>query len=106
MGGRASGPEPLIELFEFTIRLFKNAEGRKLTSTECHDLVCKIGECVVVGGVRRSALLGLSNLSDQRMRDAKSGEWWKLEPQRALSNNSVAYTEDRTSTRLKSSHSC
>jgi ribonucleoside-triphosphate reductase (thioredoxin) len=93
MGGRASGPDPLVDLFKFTICIFKNAEGRRLTSLECHDLVCKIGECVVVGGVRRSALLSLSNLSDQRMRDAKSGEWWVLEPQRALSNNSVAYTE-------------
>lgn len=96
MGGRASGPQPLIDLFEFTIRLFKSAIDngqRKLTSVQCHDLVCMIGECVVVGGVRRSALISLSNLSDQRMRDAKSGEWWVLEPQRAIANNSVAYTE-------------
>lgn len=93
MGGTASGPEPLIELFEFTIRLFQGAVGRKLTSLECHDLVCMIGECVVVGGVRRSALLSLSNLSDQRMRDAKSGEWYELTPWRRISNNSVAYTE-------------
>jgi ribonucleoside-diphosphate reductase alpha chain len=80
-------------LFEFTIRLFQGAVGRKLTSQECHDLVCMIGECVVVGGVRRSALLSLSNLSDQRMRDAKSGEWYELTPWRRISNNSVAYTE-------------
>lgn len=96
MGGRASGPQPLIDLFEFTIRMFKAAidnSQRKLTSVQCHDLVCMIGECVVVGGVRRSALLSLSNLSDQRMRDAKSGEWWVLEPQRSIANNSVAYTE-------------
>jgi ribonucleoside-diphosphate reductase alpha chain len=96
MGGRASGPEPLIELFEFTIRLFKaavDAQQRKLTSVQCHDLVCMIGECVVVGGVRRSALISLSNLSDLRMREAKSGEWYLLEPQRRISNNSVAYTE-------------
>jgi len=93
MGGTASGPGPLIELFEFTIRLFQNAVGRKLTSQECHDLVCMIGECVVVGGVRRSALLSLSNLSDQRMRDAKSGEWYELTPWRRISNNSTAYTE-------------
>jgi ribonucleoside-diphosphate reductase alpha chain len=93
MGGTASGPQPLIELFEFTIRLFQNAVGRKLSSVECHDLVCMIGECVVVGGVRRSALLSLSNLSDQRMRDAKSGEWYELTPWRRISNNSVAYTE-------------
>jgi ribonucleoside-diphosphate reductase alpha chain len=93
MGGRSSGPDPLVDLFEFTVRLFKNAAGRKLTSLECHDLVCKIGDCVVVGGVRRSAMLSLSNLSDQRMRDAKSGQWWELDPHRQLSNNSVAYTE-------------
>ena len=93
MGGTASGPEPLIELFTFTIRLFQNAAGRKLSSVECHDLVCMIGECVVVGGVRRSALLSLSNLSDQRMRDAKSGEWYELTPWRRIANNSVAYTE-------------
>lgn len=93
MGGTASGPDPLIELFEFTVRLFQGAVGRKLTSIECHDLVCMIGECVVVGGVRRSALLSLSNLSDQRMRDAKSGEWYELTPWRRISNNSVAYTE-------------
>jgi ribonucleoside-diphosphate reductase alpha chain len=83
----------VVDLFEFTVRLFKNAAGRKLTSLECHDLVCKIGDCVVVGGVRRSAMLSLSNLSDQRMRDAKSGQWWELDPHRQLSNNSVAYTE-------------
>jgi ribonucleoside-diphosphate reductase alpha chain len=93
MGGTASGPEPLVELFEFTIRLFQGAVGRKLSSLECHDLVCMIGECVVVGGVRRSALLSLSNLSDHRMRDAKSGEWYELTPWRRISNNSVAYTE-------------
>jgi ribonucleoside-diphosphate reductase alpha chain len=93
MGGRASGPDPLRELVDFTIHTFKNAAGRKLTSVECHDICCKIGECVVVGGVRRSALISLSNLSDHRMRDAKSGEWWVLTPHRYLSNNSVAYTE-------------
>lgn len=92
-GGRASGPQPLVDLFEFTIRLFKNAAGRKLTSIECHDILCKVGDIVVVGGVRRSALISLSNLSDQRMRDAKSGQWWASEPQRALANNSAAYTE-------------
>lgn len=92
-GGRASGPEPLVELFEFCINIFKNAAGRKLTSLECHDIMCKIGDIVVVGGVRRSAEISLSNLSDQRMRDAKSGEWWNHNPQRALANNSAAYTE-------------
>lgn len=92
-GGRASGPEPLEELFRFVIAKFKNATGRKLTSLECHDILCKIGEVVVVGGVRRSAMISLSNLSDQRMRKAKSGEWWNNEPQRALANNSVSYTE-------------
>ena len=92
-GGRASGPEPLIDLFNFTINTFKKAKGRKLTSIECHDIMCKIGQVVVVGGVRRSALISLSNLTDERMRMAKSGEWWVDNPQRALANNSVCYTE-------------
>ena len=92
-GGRASGPAPLLDLFNFAVKLFKEAEGRKLSSIECHDLMCKIGEIVVVGGVRRSAMISLSNLSDDRMRHAKSGNWWDNEPQRALANNSVAYTE-------------
>jgi len=92
-GGRASGPQPLVDLFDFTILKFKGARGRKLYSMECHDIVCKTGEVVVVGGVRRSALISLSNLSDQRIRAAKMGEWWKDNPQRALANNSVAYTE-------------
>ena len=92
-GGRASGPAPLVDLFNFAVKMFKGAEGRKLSSIECHDLMCKIGEIVVVGGVRRSAMISLSNLSDDRMRHAKSGNWWDNEPQRALANNSVAYTE-------------
>ena len=92
-GGRASGPAPLVNLFDFTINKFKEAKGRKLSSMECHDIVCKTGEVVVVGGVRRSALISLSNLSDQRIRGAKMGEWWNENPQRALANNSVAYTE-------------
>lgn len=92
-GGRASGPGPLKELFEFTKDKFAGAVGRKLTSTEVHDLMCKIGEVVVVGGVRRSALISLSNLSDDRMRHAKIGAWWETEPQRALANNSAVYTE-------------
>lgn len=92
-GGRSSGPGPLNELFEFTVKLFKGAAGRKLNSLECHDLMCKVADVVVVGGVRRSALLSLSNLSDDRMRHAKMGQWYIIEPQRALSNNSVAYTE-------------
>ena len=92
-GGRASGPEPLESLFRFTVSMFKNAHGRKLSSLECHDIVCKIAEIVVVGGVRRSALISLSNLSDDRMRAAKSGQWWVDNKQRALSNNSAAYTE-------------
>ena len=91
--GRASGPEPLDQLFRFAINIFKNASGRKLTSLECHDLVCKIAEIVVVGGVRRSALISLSNLSDDRMRVAKSGQWWEDNGQRALANNSACYTE-------------
>lgn len=92
-GGRASGPAPLIDLFNFTIKTFKDAQGRKLSSIECHDLMCKIGEVVVVGGVRRSAMISLSNLSDDPMRTAKSGAWWDNNPQRALANNSVAYTK-------------
>ena len=92
-GGRASGPAPLIDLFMFVTHTFKNAVGRKLSSIECHDIMCKIGEVVVVGGVRRSATISLSNLSDDRMRHAKSGDWWKTNVHRALANNSVAYTE-------------
>jgi len=95
-GGRASGPDPLEELFNFTINIFKDAmekQQRKLHSLNCHDLMCKIAEVVVVGGVRRSALISLSNLSDSRMRNAKSGAWWEDNQQRALANNSVAYTE-------------
>ena len=92
-GGRASGPAPLVDLFNFTINTFKKASGRKLSSIECHDIMCKIGEVVVVGGVRRSAMISLSNLSDDRMRTAKSGSWWENNPQRALANNSVSYTE-------------
>jgi len=99
-GGRASGPAPLVDLFNFVTDKFKDAEGRRLSSIEVHDIMCKIGEVVVVGGVRRSAMISLSNLSDDRMRNAKSGEWWddpaqniKRQGQRALANNSVAYTE-------------
>jgi len=91
MGGRASGPQPLVELFNFTVETFKKARGRKLFPIECHDLMCKVGEIVVVGGVRRSALISLSNLNDDQMAHAKSGMWWENEPQRALANNSVAY---------------
>jgi len=92
-GGRASGPAPLVELFDFVIKTFKDAQNRKLSSLECHDIMCKIGEVVVVGGVRRSAMISLSNLSDDRMRHAKSGAWWENNKQRALANNSVSYTE-------------
>ena len=92
-GGRASGPAPLIDLFNFVVAKFKDAQGRKLSSIECHDIMCKIGEVVVVGGVRRSAMISLSNLSDDRMRHAKSGAWWENNPQRALANNSTSYTE-------------
>ena len=92
-GGRASGPAPLVDLFNFSVKVFKDAQGRKLSSIECHDLMCKVGEIVVMGGVRRSAMISLSNLSDNRMRHAKSGDWWTNNPQRALANNSVAYTE-------------
>jgi ribonucleoside-diphosphate reductase alpha chain len=92
-GGRASGPEPLQDLFRFCVEIFQKAKGRKLTSIECHDVCCKIADIVVVGGVRRSALISLSNLSDQRMSKAKSGQWWVDQGQRRLANNSVAYTE-------------
>ena len=92
-GGRASGPEPLVDLFNFCVGVFSKAAGRKLTSIECHDVVCKIADIVVVGGVRRSALISLSNLSDPRMAKAKSGDWWRNEGHRRLANNSVAYTE-------------
>lgn len=92
-GGRSSGPEPLDNLFRFTVALFQKAQGRRLSSIEAHDLVCKIAQVVVVGGVRRSALISLSNLTDERMRNAKNGCWWEDEGQRALANNSIAYTE-------------
>jgi len=92
-GGRASGPAPLVELFNFAVTTFKGAQGRKLSSIECHDLMCFIGQIVVVGGVRRSAMISLSNLSDDRMRHAKSGQWWETAAHRALANNSVCYTE-------------
>ena len=92
-GGRASGPGPLTELFRFTIDTFQKAKGRRLTSLECHDIMCKVGEVVVSGGVRRSAMISLSNLSDDRMRHAKVGEFWKTNPQRQMANNSVSYTE-------------
>ena len=91
-GGRASGPAPLVDLFNFVVTTFKTAAGRKLSSIEAHDIMCKIGEVVVVGGVRRSAMISLSNLDDDKMRHAKSGAWWVNEPQRALANNSVSYS--------------
>ena len=92
-GGRASGAGPLVDLFNFTVQTFKNAQGRRLSSIECHDIMCFIGQIVVVGGVRRSAMISLSNLSDDRMRHAKSGQWWNEAAYRALANNSVSYTE-------------
>ena len=92
-GGRASGPAPLVDLFNFCIKTFRDSQGYKLSSIQCHDIMCKIGEVIVMGGVRRSAMISLSNLSDDRMRHAKSGQWWENEPQRALANNSVSYTE-------------
>ena len=92
-GGRASGPDPLVSLFRFCVITFKKAAGRRLTTLECHDIVCKIAEVVVVGGVRRSALISLSDLSDDRMRMAKSGEWWKDNIHRALANNSFVAKE-------------
>jgi ribonucleoside-diphosphate reductase alpha chain len=95
-GGRASGPEPLIDLFKFTVATFKHAKGRRLNSLECHDLMCKIGEVVVVGGVRRSAMISLSDLDDERIRHAKAGPWWDTAPHRALANNSAVYNETPT----------
>tara|TARA_R110002096_G_scaffold51245_5_gene134128 strand:+ start:29 stop:1675 length:1647 start_codon:yes stop_codon:yes gene_type:complete len=92
-GGRASGPAPLIDLFNFVIHTFKESQGRKLSSIECHDIMCKIGEVVVVGGVRRSAMISLSDLDDDKMRYAKSGDWGKHNGHRALANNSICYTE-------------
>ena len=92
-GGRASGPEPLENLFNFSVSTFQAAAGRKLSSIECHDIICKIAEIVVVGGVRRSALISLSNVSDDRMRVAKQGQWWNTNSQRSLANNSACYTE-------------
>lgn len=92
-GGRASGPEPLEDLFRFATDIFRGAAGRKLSSIECHDLVCKVAQVVVVGGVRRSALISLSNLTDDRVRRAKTGQWWVDNPQRGLANNSACYTE-------------
>jgi len=91
MGGRASGADPLVNLFKFTVEKFKSATGRKLFPVECHDIMCKVGEVVVVGGVRRSALISLSNLNDDQMAHAKTGQWWESQGQRALANNSVAY---------------
>jgi ribonucleoside-triphosphate reductase len=95
-GGRASGPEPLVDLFNFAVNMFKHATGRKLHSLECHDLMCKIGEVVVVGGVRRSAMISLSDLDDERIRHAKAGPWWETAPHRALANNSAVYSETPT----------
>jgi ribonucleoside-diphosphate reductase alpha chain len=95
-GGRASGPEPLVDLFNFAVALFKAAKGRRLNSLECHDLMCKIGEVVVVGGVRRSAMISLSDLDDERIRHAKAGPWWDTAPHRALANNSAVYNETPT----------
>lgn len=94
-GGRASGPEPLVELFEFAIRLFRGAAGRRLTSVECHDLLCKVADIVVVGGVRRSAMISLFDCTDGRMSKAKFGAWWNDNPQRALANNSAVYENRR-----------
>src|SRR5690606_33108989 len=90
-GGRASGPQPLVDLFDYCVRTFKAAAGRKLTDIEVHGIMCKIGEIVVVGGVRRSALISLSDLNSERMRSAKSGRWWERHPEFALANNSAVY---------------
>lgn len=94
-GGRASGPEPLVDLFKFSVNLFRNAAGRRLTSLECHDLMCKVADIVVVGGVRRSAMISLSDVTDDRLRGAKSGAWWEKTGYRRLSNNSAVYPHRR-----------
>lgn len=99
-GGRASGPEPLVDLFQFAVRLFKGAAGRRLTSIECHDLMCKIADIVVVGGVRRSAMISLSDVTDDRMRVAKTGEWWNVAGHRRLANNSAVYNHRKPDTDL------
>jgi ribonucleoside-diphosphate reductase alpha chain len=99
-GGKSSGPEPLDQLLKFVIQVFKNAKGRKLNSLECHDICCYIANCVVSGGVRRSATISLSNLTDERLQAAKRGEFWRTHPFRSLSNNSVAYTEKPGSARF------
>ncbi len=99
-GGRASGPEPLVEVFEFAVRLFSGAAGRRLTTIECHDLMCKIADCVVVGGVRRSAMISLSDVTDERMRDAKTGAWYESTGYRRLANNSAVYPRRRPDTSL------
>lgn len=96
-GGRASGPQPLVDLFDYTVRIFRQAAGRKLTDIEVHGIMCKIGEIVVVGGVRRSALISLSDLSSSRMANAKSGTWWERHPEFALANNSAVF-DDKPST--------
>lgn len=99
-GGRASGPEPLVDLFEFSVRLFTGAAGRRLTSIECHDLMCKVADIVVVGGVRRSAMISLSDVLDDRMRGAKTGEWWNVAGHRRLANNSAVYNHRKPDTDL------
>lgn len=97
-GGRASGPEPLAELFEYVIELFLSARGRQLRPIEVHDLACKIASVVVVGGVRRSAMIALSDVDDTEMAEAKSGRWWESAPHRALANISAVYTDEITRT--------
>jgi len=92
-GGRASGPGPLVDLFNFTVSKFKEAAGRQLTTLECHDIMCKIGEVVVVGGVRRSAMISLGDLADEQHATAKTGPWWEAHPERALANNSAIYAD-------------
>jgi len=90
-GGRSSGPTPLNNLFKFTVEMFKKAKGRQLTTLEVHDLGCMVADIVVVGGVRRSALISLSDLHDSMMRNAKNGSWWESTGYRRLANNSAVY---------------
>lgn len=93
MGGKASGPEPLRQLHEFTKKKILENQGRRLSNLDVHDIICMIGQIVVVGGVRRSAMISLSDLHDLEMRDAKNGQFWTHSPQRSMANNSAVYQE-------------
>ena len=97
MGGKSSGPEPLRQVLAFSRRKILERQGRRLRPIDAHDIICKIGECVVSGGVRRSAMISLSDLDDPEIRDAKKGQFWNTDPQRMLANNSAVYIEKPSS---------